>query len=279
MSKVLRLRQNDLPTGVDGSTTIGWLSDLHIPYHDRRAVALAQKCLNDAKTDLLVFGGDIADSGVVSRHESKARKDSIDWGTLRKSAATGRDIIDWGRSHKKCIYIRGNHEAWIENKIKMDPGLRGSVTPEALLGWPEDGDGWTVLPSLSKVKIGSLNLEHLDGFFKKQTPLYPAANILRRAPHQTTAGGHCHRDDFCCHTTPNEHGIPMTREAHVFGHLSMPEKHEEYMGSYPNWQQSFGIIRLFWERGRAKYNVTHVRIYRDWRNHPAFEYNGRFYNG
>jgi predicted phosphodiesterase len=262
------------PKSVPSGSLIAVFSDLHIPYHDASAVKLAMACCNREGVTHVVLNGDIADSGVVSKHDSKAKKDSLDWVTLKLSAKAGLSFINWARSKKRCVYIHGNHEAWVEKKIELDPGLKGAVSVETLLGWPENGDRWTVLPSMSKLKIGTLNIEHGDGFFKSGSGgMTPARTILRKAPNQTTIIGHLHREDTACYTVQDERGVDVTRIAYTSGHLSLLEAHADYMGNYPGWQQSFKLVRVFWVDGRAKYTVYSVVIFRDSKNRPAFEFN------
>lgn len=47
---------------------IAWLSDIHVPYHDPRAVAAALAVLADFRPNLTVIGGDLYDCYSISRY-------------------------------------------------------------------------------------------------------------------------------------------------------------------------------------------------------------------
>src|SRR5262249_42925735 len=152
-----KLTRTEVPDG----SVIAVLSDIHVPHHDDRAIRLVIECCEDVGVTHVVLNGDIADCGVGSRHPSKRARDAIEVGTLAASVKPGRWIYDWART-RPCWKIRGNHAAWIEQRIAEDPILT-AVTPEALLGLPESGAGWEVLPSKSSLRLGSLSIEHGDG--------------------------------------------------------------------------------------------------------------------
>ncbi len=269
---VHRLNETDVPSG----SIIGVLSDIHIPSHDEHAMRLVVDCLEDAGVTHVFLNGDIADCGPASRHPDKRQRAMLNEGDLRESVAPGLWIYEWARS-KRCIYTLGNHEAWVVDLIAKSPELRGTPATE-LMGLPRDGDGWTVLPPLSRVRMGSRCWEHLDGFFKTGNGgANPCARIKAMAPDQTTSGGHLHRRASLFWTNEDEYGIPKTHGAYINGHLSLPSTHSEYMGSYMNWQQSFEITRTWDDGGRPRFTTDQVEIYRTKQGRPIFEYAGKVY--
>lgn len=259
----------------DGSV-IAVLSDIHIPHHDVDAVRLAIECCERIGATHVILNGDIADCGPASRHPDKRAQALFDEGDLRASVEPGRWIYDWART-KRCLLVRGNHEAWVERSIRTSAEMRGS-TPEQLMGLPEDGDGWEVLPALSRIRLGSRVWEHLDGFFKSGNGgQNPGARIQKLAPDQTTSGGHLHRKGSFFWTTLDEEGVSRTRAAFWNGHLSKPEAHHDYMGSYFNWQQSFEITRVWYDDDRPRFTTDQPEIHRDKNGRPIFEYQGVIY--
>lgn len=232
--------------------------------------------MEDAGVTHVILNGDIADCGPASRHEGKRKRAALDEGCLRESIAPGLWIYDWART-RPCMLIRGNHEAWVENYIAQSPELKGT-TPESLMGLWEAGDGWEVLPSKSRIRLGSLNWEHLDGMFPSGSGgANPGARIRSLAPDQSTHGGHLHRKFAFFWTTPDENGITRTRAARGNGHLSLPEAHEDYAGTYQNWQQSFEITRVWYEGNRPRFTTDQPEIHRDKSGRPIFEYQGKVY--
>ena len=271
---VHKLTADEVPDG----SLIAVLSDIHIPHHDARALHAVIECCENEGVTHVVLNGDIADCGVGSRHPSKKARDTIVMGDLPRSIESGRWIYDWART-RNAILTRGNHEAWLESRIAEDPVMQ-AVTPEALLGLPESGVGWLVLPSKSRLRLGSLVIEHGDGLFPTGSGgENPGARIKRVAPDQTTLIGHLHRDFFTCWTTRDENDVPRTHAAMGTGHISDEGKHVEYAGSYPCWQQSFALIRTWTDFYKMRFTIIKPLIHRDTRNKPVFEYNGRVYRG
>lgn len=267
-----------LKLNVPDGSKIGLIHDVHVPHHDERALHAVIECMEYEGVTHLIPDGDIYDCGPASRHEAKKKRAVLDEGCLKESVAAGQWLTDWMRT-RPCYLVYGNHEGWVENYIAMSPELRGQSTA-SLLGIPEDGDGWRVLPNLSRIRIGSLVVEHGNGLFPSGNGgVNPAGKIRVMRPDQSTYIGHLHRKFYSCWTTPDENGIPRTREVRGGGHLSLTESHEDYMGTDPNWQQSFGIIRTWSDGGKQRFTIDQPEIHRDRRGRPVFEYNGRKYRG
>jgi len=266
------LTRDDVPNG----SVIAVLSDIHVPYHDEPALRLAIECCEDAGASIVILNGDIADCGPSSRHEQKRRREIQMWGSTHASVEPGRWIYDWART-KRCFLIRGNHEGWCENEIKESPTMYGS-TPEHLMGLPEDGDGWEVLPDMSSIRLGNRVWEHGNAFFKSGSPgQNPGARLKSKAPDQSTSIGHCHIKHASFWTTEDEFGIGRTRAAYFNGHLSKPEAHAEYAGTRIQWQQSFELTRVYWVDDRPRFTTDQPEIHRDKRGRPVFEYGGVVY--
>lgn len=272
MVDTLRLTKKEVPDG----SLIAVLSDIHIPHHDERAMKLVVECCEREGATHVILNGDIADCGPASRHEGKKKRAVLDEGCLQESVAAGMWIYDWART-RPCVLTRGNHEAWVEQYIAGSPELVGT-TPEHLMGLWEDGDGWVVLPSKGRVRLGSRDWEHGDGFFPSGSGgQSPGLRIRSMAPDQTTSVGHLHRDFAYFWSSPDENGVDRTRAAFGNGHLSRPEAHEDYAGSYVNWQQSFELTRIYYIDGKARFTTHQPQIHRDKRGLPVFEFNGKKY--
>lgn len=268
------LTRDDVPDG----SVVAVLSDIHIPYHDADAVRLAIECCERAGATHVILNGDIADCGPSSRHEAKRRREILQWGTTRASVEPGLWIYEWART-KRCFLLRGNHEGWVENEIKESSTANGS-SPEHLMGLPEDGDGWEVLPDMSRLRLGSRVWCHGSNFFKTGSPgQNPGARLKSKAPDQTTSVGHCHIKHASFWTTEDEYGINRTRAAFFNGHLSRPEAHGEYAGTNLQWQQSFEITRVWWLDDRPRFTTDQPEIHRDRYGRPIFEYGGKIFGG
>lgn len=267
----LRLTSQDVPDG----SLIAVFNDVHIPHHDTDALKLAIECCEREGATHVIANGDIADCGPASRHEQKKKRAVLDEGCLRESVAAGMWLFDWFRT-RECYYILGNHEAWVSNYIEQSPELKGTATTE-LLGLWSDGDGWAVLPDKSRLSIGNLTIEHGNALFPSGSGgQNPAQRIKSLVPDRTTIVGHLHREFQMFWTTPDPDGIQRTRGAFGFGHMSLPESHEDY-AAYANWQQGIGFIRVYYVDGRPRFTITPLAIHRDRYGKPLLEHNGKLY--
>jgi len=269
---IRKLSKAEVPAG----STVLVMSDIHIPSHDDAACRLVVECAEDIGVTHVILNGDIADCGVSSRHQGKRARDTINLGTLPESVAPGRWIYDWART-RPCWLMRGNHEKWVEDMIGSDPSL-SAVSVEALLGLPEHRCGWEVLDSESRLRLGSLVIEHGHGLFPSGAGgQNPGQRIRTLAPNQITVIGHLHRKFASFWTTQNEDGIPKTHAGIGNGHLSIEASHAGYAGGYPGWQQSVSIIRVWYDGDRPRFTIDQPEIHRDRRDRPIFEYAGKVY--
>lgn len=262
---------------VPGRSVIFKINDIHIPFQDKRALSLAVECAEDNCATHAFLLGDIFDCGVGSKIAGKKARDTIKLGTLPRSIDSGRWFVDWARSRSQCIFFRGNHEAWLEQIIAEDPALAG-VTPEDLLGLPGSDDKWTVLSSLSRARLFHFVWEHGHKIFSKGNGgPNPGAKIKGTAPNQVTYVGHLHRRFSTWWTTTNEKGVGKLYAAEGDGHMSITKTHEDYVGGYPNWQQSFSLQYVYEISNRPYITTDHIMILRDNRDRPFFEYRGTVY--
>lgn len=270
--RVLRLTEREVPEG----SVIAVLSDVHVPHHDVEALRLVIECCEDIGVTHVFLNGDIFDCGPASRHEGKRKKAVLDEGSLRHSIATGLWLLEWARTRPSVLTL-GNHEDWVQQVIDSSPELHGMEVTE-VLGIPADGDGWVVLPAQSRIRLGSRCWEHGDGMFRSGSGGQSPGNRIRSlAPDQTTSVGHLHRKFATFWSSPDEEGVARTRGAYGNGHLSDPGAHEDYAGSYLNWQQSFELTRVYYIDGRPRFTTDQPEIHRDRYGHPFFEYQGKVY--
>lgn len=270
--EVFRLGPDTAPSG----TIIGVFNDAHIGIHDERALDLVIECFDRVGADVVIANGDIHDCAAVAPHERKRRMAALNSGNLLEEAATGRQYIDWLLTRKLAIYGPGNHEDWI-NDVARDNNAIGSVTVAGALGLPV-GPNFKVLEHGYQIRLGSLVIEHGDCLFPRSSGgVNVARNILLRYPDQSTIVGHFHVDGVVTRTSPDHRGILRSHSAHVLGHLSNPRAHREYAGRDPNWQQSFAIIRVWYDGTKPRFTIHHIEVHRDRYDRPIFEYEGHVY--
>ena len=88
---------------------VGVLSDIHVPFHDKKATKMALDYLENAGLDKLVLLGDIADFIAVSRYGKSLRRraslvDEID------QTISFLDEVKARFPKTELIYTKGNHE-------------------------------------------------------------------------------------------------------------------------------------------------------------------------
>ena len=110
----------DLPIS---SNNILWMSDVHLPNHDKDAINLATKYGKDKKINCIVLGGDILDNTPFTSHDSPP-----------PSADDVREWFDYAEiffSHLRTLFpkahivwLEGNHDNWyVRYLMKKAPML------------------------------------------------------------------------------------------------------------------------------------------------------------
>ncbi len=269
---IRRITRAEAPTG----TLIGIFGDLHIGCEDKPAANLMVECMDAEGVDILIPNGDIHDCGPVAPHEMKARMAAATNGQLIEEAYSGREYVDWMKTRRLTLYGPGNHEDWI-NDVAVRANAVGSVTVANALDLPV-GPGFEVLPHGYQIRFGNLVIEHGDIVLGRGSGgATLARSILARYPDQTTVVNHFHREDFAVRTSPDASGVLRSHAAVCLGHLSEPSAHAEYAGRVPNWQQGFGLVRVWYDGDKPRFTVDSIEIHRTRRGGPIFEYNGRVY--
>jgi hypothetical protein len=59
--------------------------------------------------------------------------------------------------------------------------------------------------------------------------------------------------------------------------MSDPAAHYQYAGRTPDWQQGFGLIRVWYEDNKPRFTIYPIHIHRTRRGLPIFEHNGHVY--
>jgi len=259
----------------DRDVLLAFISDTHGGIHDDPACRVAASVCEAAGVDAIYGVGDILDCGVSSRHPSKAKKSAIDWGTQKKERDSFDWFLKWMATRPGSIYVLGNHEAWLANAIEEDPKFCHMDFAEVM----RIPSGIEVLPQYSRIRIGSLVMEHGDAIFPKSGGgANPAYRLLDLFPDQSTIIGHLHHADSSFRTTYGEDEVPRFRRGEVNGHLSDIEKHIDYAGRQPGkagWQQRFILVRIWHFAGKPRFTIMPVDIWRDPKNRPTAEWEGR----
>lgn len=182
---------------------IGVLSDIHVPYHDERALRAAVDHLQAERIDALLLNGDWADFYSISRHEKNPKHRNF-----RNELAAGRQFLKWVRGTFPDIPITvklGNHEErWEKWLWEHAP----EISDDPIMGL----DNWYGLPALEMTLVkdkriilaGQLPILH--GHEKGNgisSPVNQARGAFLRLNH-TVLEGHGHRTST--HSEPDMFG-------------------------------------------------------------------------
>lgn len=133
------------------------IPDVHIPYHDKKAVKLLHKVAKSFKPDIIVVLGDYADFYAVSSHSKDPnRSNKLEFEVNAVNAEL--DELDDLKAKRK-VFIAGNHENRLERYLAdKAPELFNVVKIPELLKLKKRG--WEYVPYKMDVKIGQVYFTH-----------------------------------------------------------------------------------------------------------------------
>jgi predicted phosphodiesterase len=131
-----------------------FIPDAHIPFEDKRAVALVFDALTHYQPHTVVIMGDFLDCFSVSHWVKDPRRAF----TLEKEIEKATGYLDRIDANRK-IYVCGNHEDRLERYLKdKAPELLAFVDIPRLLGLKERG--WEYVPYRSSTTLGKVHITH-----------------------------------------------------------------------------------------------------------------------
>lgn len=229
---------------------IASLSDIHIPYHDAKALGAAVEHVKKFKPDTLLLNGDFCDFYTISRWVKDPRKRNF---AKEKKACI--QALEWIRSElgKKCriVFKKGNHEErwdhWLWNHA---PEI--SDAAEMLLeNWLEfDKHGIEMVENQRPILCGKLPVFHGHELPKGLTnPVNMARGAFLRLC-DTVLVGHGHRSSS--HTEPNWKHEEIT----CWSQGCLCDMNPEY-ARVNKWNHGFALIEV---ASRGEFNLTNLRI-------------------
>lgn len=208
------------------------LSDIHVPDHDQKALALAIAYMKDAKPDIIVLNGDIADFIAPSKYPK-------DPDLVETFADELSETVDLLRTIRKnhpsaaIYYTQGNHEHRVERYLyDKAPALCSlpELGVDRLLKMNEFDIQF--VDGQDSIMVGSINIHH-GSIIRKHSGDSVQSHVLSEGI--STLMGHVHRMGVYYKTDRNGTLIGIEN-----GHLSRPDP--DYAGQCPNWQCGFSEI-------------------------------------
>ena len=184
------------PIQLDGNR-LGVISDMHLPYHNQKAVQSALIHLHDQKIDHLLINGDLIDFYSISRFIRRPSKRN-----LQSELNAARLFLAGLRKEFSNIPItlkKGNHEARWDHWL-WDHAPEIAETEEMdLRTWLNlDELAITIVDDLDLIEYGKLPILHGHELGKGiSAPVNPARGAYLRAKH-TILVGHHHRTSSHC---------------------------------------------------------------------------------
>ena len=133
------------------------LSDIHLPYEDKRALSTALEFTRKIKPDTIILGGDILDCYPLSTFHRVPSAPS-----LHQELEAGKNFLkELRRQHRNAdiTFIFGNHESRFEKRIlERLPELHGSVALSELL----ELDELDIIPVTEPVDNTSVHWRGVD---------------------------------------------------------------------------------------------------------------------
>ena len=175
------------------------MSDIHVPFHDRKAIEAFVKNAKAFKPNAILLNGDICDFYSASRFEKNSSLSS-----LRDEVESTRQFLGYIRQQfpkSEIIFKEGNHDEWFEKFIfRKAPELYGlpeitlvNLFTAARSNEPEIG-GVTWVGDQRVIKAGYLNILHGHELGKGSIapPVNPARGTFMKT-YDISLIGHLHR--------------------------------------------------------------------------------------
>ena len=231
-----------------GNNNVLVLSDVHIPYHNIKALTAAIEYGKREKVNAVILNGDTMDCYALSRYEKDPRKRGFkeELEDTRKFLGIIQDVL-------QCpIYFKiGNHEARYEAFLKIKAPELFDISEyklETLLRFGEYGT--QLIESKQRIALGKLIILHGHEFGRSVfSPVNPARGYYMRAKRSMMAG---HNHQTSEHSEPNLDGEVVT----CWSTGCLSELHPNYM-PINKWNHGAAHVKVYDD---GSYDVHNFRI-------------------
>jgi len=165
-----------------------FVSDAHIPYHDKKAFNLMLKVMKDFKPDHVIIMGDFIDNFSVSSHSKDPNRAlKLDY-EVEEAKKLLKQLSDLGAKNK--VFISGNHCDRLERYLQDHaPELFNFISTEKILELEKFG--FKYVPYKKHYKLGKLYITHDTGN-AGQYAVYKALDTFQK----NIVIGHIHRTSY-----------------------------------------------------------------------------------
>ena len=183
--------------------TIIGMWDLQFPKHEPAVVDICLQIAKDYPPDVFILGGDNLDCTSVNSHgpDPATRVNQPIVGDFKRLDEEVLKPIEALKPSEK-IWMRGNHEKWLDDYMKENPELKELLDEVLQLKLKERG--WKIVPYKGYHRIGKIYYHHGDWRKSRQGKAfiakYHAAKSVAMV-HRNIRYGHNHT--FQVHTETN----------------------------------------------------------------------------
>lgn len=218
--------------------------DVHVPYHDKKAWALALQVLRSYPADVLVVIGDFLDLYCMSDYLADPNRPNNLLKEVRHGSAMLKELRNTVKHNGRAIYCIGNHEERLVKRVRDKlPALEGSIGLNTIL----DLSKWETVAYGKALRIGKVWFSHDFGAAGSN-----AGRATLLAVGDNCVFGHSHRGG----TTYGGTALGTKHVALNVGWLGDP-KHAEYMSDTAknrDWIHGLGHILM------EKNGVAHAQF-------------------
>lgn len=219
----------------------GVINDLHIPFHDEKAVSLVLDIFADIGIDDLYINGDLLDFYSINAHGAKHPDIHVN---LETELESGLDFIKLLRKKlpkARVIFKFGNHE-WRLDRFIMNnaPAFWNIVKLENQLQLNHYKIESTEYNHPTRVGKTNLYIQHSPPSYSENA----AMTSLKKKMDASFIFGCTHRRDYACKTGVNGALYEVFCNGWLGDIASLSNSHKNvfnYTKGHENWQQCFGI--------------------------------------
>lgn len=212
-------------------------SDIHFPEHNERALNVATKVMSDYKPNRIVLIGDAMDMTPVS-HWIEDKKRMVENKRLKKDYQNFNVLLDKivskaGKQLKEVIYLKGNHEDWVDQYIDRHPEVEGLLEIENNIQLKDKKVKLKFIEYNDFFKIGKLYLTH--GIYANKYHAFKTVDNVGA----TVMYGHTH--DIQLYTKA---GMAKGLDKHIGMSIGcLCDMSPKYMRNKPNnWMHGFATV-------------------------------------
>ncbi len=211
-------------------TKIAVIPDTHIPFEDKEAFEVAMRVVQWYKPDEIIILGDFLDCGPVSHWNKKNLRLRQTMNMADDFAVANKYLDRIQKICKNVVYIRGNHEKWLDDAMDESPELAGLLDLDVNLRFKQRKI--RDIPFNGVYSLGHLSFTH---------GIYTTAHHSMQ--HATKFGrsivyGHLHDIQLSISVSPID-----IQEKHMGLSLGcLAARNPKFMKNKPNnWQHCIGI--------------------------------------